>query len=196
MYDCMCFSLCWQRGLLSIGRSECVTSTAHYHSTQTGLLSLCLTLQLFSFLFPFSASPSLSLSLFHHLSLSSSCSLSPSFACQACQSLPLSVWASAQNANRAISESLRGDERWTEKLNNRLRKSEYKQTNMTTPPWCARGEGDMCVCVCLWRECIRRTRQKSAKAAQICIEPESFWAICSLGSKVLLCNGKKSAQMC
>lgn len=61
--------------------------------------------------------------------------------------LVASVWAVAQNANGAVFASLWGDKdkRWTEKINNRLGRSEYKQINMTALSRCARGLGDVCL---------------------------------------------------
>lgn len=105
-----------------------------------------------------------------------------------------------QNANGAISESERGDECWTEKLNNRPSESEYKQTNLTALSRCARGVG-VCVCLCVWRECAGRTRQ----TVQVCHSGLNLPSVAIVmghlfigkDSKVLLRNRKKSAQqMC
>lgn len=140
-------------------------------------------------------------SLTHHtdelalskLSLSSALcvNVSRSFSRQTCQCLMLSVWAWAQNSKRTnFCDSLRGDKRWTEKLNNRLSKSEYKQKNMTSLSWRSRGVEDVCV----WRENkadgTSVKRQQSTDVVMGHLSTGKGW-------KFLLCNVKKSAQqMC
>lgn len=124
------------------GSEHCdISSTLTLHTTHLHFAnSPRLTLQLFSLSFPFSPLTfpvSLSLIIIVVLPLLFMSKL-PEF-------LVASVWAVAQNANGAVFASLWGDKdkRWTEKINNRLGRSEYKQINMTALSRCARGLGDV-----------------------------------------------------
>lgn len=149
-YTCisLCVSACvpcvWQRALLRTGRSDCdISSTLTLHTTHLHFAnSPRLTLQLFSLSFPFSP-----LTFPVSLSLIIIVVLPLFFLSKLPEFLVASVWAVAQNANGAVFASLWGDKdkRWTEKIYNRLGRSEYKQINMTALSRCARGLGDVCL---------------------------------------------------